>query len=124
MKEIKLGLIGCGTVGTGVVKILDGHRREIQARLGVPLAVKRIAVKQIDRDRDPTVKREWLTDDIAQVINDDEIEIIVELIGGLEPARTIILQALKAGKRVVTANKALVAAHGFAIGVPAWPVLG
>lgn len=112
MKEIKLGLVGCGTVGTGVVKILDGHRHDIQARLGVPLGVKRIAVQQLQRERDAAVDRDWLTTDVASVINDDEIDIIIELIGGVEPARSIILDALKAGKRVVTANKALLAAHG------------
>ncbi|MCA9522709.1 MAG: homoserine dehydrogenase [Myxococcales bacterium] len=112
MEQLTLGLLGCGTVGTGVLKMLKDNASEIQARLGVPVRVKRIAVRDIDRPRDPVVDPALLTSDADEVVADPEIDILVELIGGIEPAKTLILKALEQGKPVVTANKALLATHG------------
>lgn len=112
MKQLTLGLLGCGTVGTGVLKMLKDNAAEIQARLGVSIRVKRIAVRDIERSRDPVVDPALLTLNAADVVGDPEIDILVELIGGIEPARSHIMAAIEAGKPVVTANKALLATHG------------
>jgi homoserine dehydrogenase len=108
-KSIKIGMLGWGTVGTGVTKIFQKSPELLAQRAGVPLELKRIADLDIKRDRGVTVAPGVLTTQAMDVINDPEIQIVVELIGGQEPARTFILQALKAGKHVVTANKALLA---------------
>lgn len=115
MNEICIGLIGFGTVGSGVVKILQDNREILEARAGVGLRIKRIADLDIESDRGVKVDRSLLTSDARDVISDPEISIVVELIGGHEPARTFILEALRNGKQVVTANKALLADHGEAI---------
>ncbi len=112
MDRIRIGLLGCGTVGTGVVRILASNRADIEARLGVPVQITRIAVGRLDAERDPVVPRELLTDDPRLVTDDPEIQVVVEVIGGYEPARAHILRALAQGKHVVTANKALLARHG------------
>ncbi|MBI5569797.1 MAG: homoserine dehydrogenase [Desulfomonile tiedjei] len=112
MKEISIGLIGFGIVGSGVVKILEENRDLLEARVGIPLRVKAIADLDIQTDRGVKVDRAVLTTDARQVLEDPEISIVVELIGGYEPARTFILQALGHGKMVVTANKALLAESG------------
>ena len=112
MKRVVIGLLGCGTVGSGVVKLLTEHEREVRERLGVPVFVKRIAVRDQDKKREIDVDRKLLTGDLAQVVDDPEIQVVVELIGGLEPTRGMLLRAIKSGKHVVTANKALLAAHG------------
>jgi homoserine dehydrogenase len=115
MKKINIGLLGWGTVGTGVVKLLQSNSRLIARRLGASLLIKRIADLDLERKRKVKVDRKILTRDARDVINDPEIDIVVELIGGYEPAKTYILESLKAGKRVVTANKALLARDGDAI---------
>ncbi len=115
MKKINIGLLGWGTVGTGVVKLLQSNSGLITRRLGVSLLIKRIADLDLERKRKTKVDRKILTRDARDVINDPEIDIVVELIGGYEPAKTYILESLKAGKRVVTANKALLARDGDAI---------
>ena len=112
MKRIKIGLIGFGTIGTGVVKILQKNSAVIRQRLGASLELKRIADLDITTARDVTVRRELLTTDAAQVLDDPGIDIVIELMGGIEPARKFILRAIKNGKHVVTANKALLAEHG------------
>ncbi len=112
MKKINIGLLGWGTVGTGVVKILQSNSALIARRLGASLFIKRIADVDLERDRGIRVDRKILTRDARDVINDPEIDIVVELIGGYEPAKTYVLESLKAGKRVVTANKALLAHDG------------
>jgi len=111
-KPINIGLIGFGTVGTGVVKVLKENARIIQERLGVEPVLKKIADKDLERDRGVEVDKSILTRDAMDVINDPEIEIVIELIGGIEPARQFILKAMENGKHVVTANKALLATHG------------
>ncbi|MGB9700682.1 MAG: homoserine dehydrogenase [Thermodesulfobacteriota bacterium] len=115
MERVYIGLIGFGTVGTGVVKILQEKAKLLEERLGFSLILKRIADLDITRDRGIKVSPAILTTNVLEVIEDPEISIIVELIGGLEPARTFILQAMAKGKHVVTANKALLAVHGLEI---------
>ena len=113
MKPISLGILGLGTVGTGVVRVLKSHREELEEKIGAPIVLRAIA------DLDATTSRKGLTlselpitADPINVLDDPEIDIVVELIGGLEPARRFILRALANGKHVVTANKALLATHG------------
>ncbi len=112
MKEIKVGLIGFGTVGTGVVKILQKNSRLIEKRLGARIRIKRIADIDINRDRGIKLKPGLLTPDAGDIIEDPEIDIVIELIGGIEPAKSIILKAIRRKKHIVTANKALLALHG------------
>lgn len=112
MTPIQVGLIGCGTVGTGVVKLLTANAEDIRARLGAPVAIKRVVVADLHKTRDPEVDPAWLSTDINTILDDPDIKIVVEVIGGYEPARTHILRALDRGKHVVTANKALLARHG------------
>jgi homoserine dehydrogenase len=112
MKKITIGLIGFGTVGTGVVKLLRGNAAVIRERLGAALSVKRIADIDIRRNRGIRVASSLLTTDAKAITDDPSIDLVVELIGGIEPARTLLLRAIANGKPVVTANKALLAAHG------------
>ncbi len=111
-KIIGLGLLGLGTVGTGVVKILKKHGRAIEKRSGIRLALRRVCVKSPSRKRAVQVPRRLLTRDPKVLIQDPSIDILVELIGGIHPAKEIIHQAFLHGKHVVTANKALLAEHG------------
>jgi homoserine dehydrogenase len=112
MKEIKVGLIGFGTVGSGVVKILQKNSKLIEKRMGARITLKRIADMDIETDRRVRVRSGILTRRTDDVINDPEIRIVMELIGGIEPAKTFILKAIRNRKHVVTANKALLALHG------------
>ena len=112
MRKISVGIIGFGTIGSGVVKILQDNGDIIKKRLGVIVEVTKIADLDITTDRGIKVNPKILTTDAQEVINHPEVNVIVELIGGYEPARSLILQAINAGKHVVTANKALLAKHG------------
>jgi homoserine dehydrogenase len=112
MDRIYIGMIGFGTVGTGLVKILQENGKILEKRLGIPIVLKRIADLDVTRDRGVKVNPALLTPNVSEVIEDPEISIVVELMGGLEPARTFILQAIGRGKHIVTANKALLAVHG------------
>jgi len=112
MKTISLGLIGFGTVGTGVVRILQESTDMLSRRLGAKIVLKRIADLDMDSPRAVSVTRDLLTTDAETILSDPDIEIVIELMGGYEPARTFILKAIKNGKHVVTANKALLATHG------------
>lgn len=105
-------MLGCGTVGGGVLQVLDAHAEDIQERLGVPLKVKRVVVKSKDKPRDVKVEKGVMTDDVESVLEDPAIHVVVELIGGLSPTKDYVLRAIRSGKHVVTANKALLAAHG------------
>ena len=107
-----MGVLGCGSVGTGVLEVIEANASDIEARLGVPLRVTRIAVSDLDKARDPIVPLALLSDSASELIADPEIDIIVEVIGGQEPAGTLISKALAAGKHIVTANKALLAHRG------------
>ena len=112
MKTVKVGLIGFGTIGCGMVKILQDNQSQIQSRLGAVLEVVKIADLDITTDRGVKVDAGMLTTDAKEVLDHPDINIVVELIGGYEPARSFILQAIENKKHVFTANKALLAKHG------------
>lgn len=112
MKVINIGLLGFGTVGAGVAKLLYENKDIISKRLGAELKLKRIADPDLKRDRGVVVPEGILTTDSFGVIQDPEIDIIIELIGGVGVAKEIVTKAIDAGKHVVTANKALIAMHG------------
>lgn len=112
MSGVAIGLIGFGTVGAGVVKILHENKDILEARTGLPLRLKRIADLDIESDRGVPVDRSMLTTDARAVLDDPEIKIVIELIGGLEPAAGYVLDAIRKNKHVVTANKALLAERG------------
>ena len=112
MSKINVGIIGFGTVGAGTFEILSSNRRTIRNRVGVDVVVKQIADLDIESDRGVAVAPDLLTTDAMQVIGDPEIDVVVELIGGLEEAKEIILTAMEHGKHVITANKALLAESG------------
>ncbi len=111
-KRVNVGLIGFGTVGTGVVKVLKENAQTIRERLGCELYLKRVADRDTARDRGVRLDEGVLTAEAADVINDPEIDIVIELVGGTGVARTFIMDALGRGKHVVTANKALLSTHG------------
>ncbi|MDT8318378.1 MAG: homoserine dehydrogenase [bacterium] len=112
-RVIKAGLIGFGTIGAGVVKLLQENSTIITERLGASLKLTRIADRDIETEREVTPASDVIiSSDAADILNDPEIEIVIELIGGYEPARSFVIEALEKGKRVVTANKALLAVHG------------
>ena len=112
MNKINVGVIGYGTVGAGTVEILLKNRDIINNRVGSDIFLRKIADLDLESDRGISIKPEILTTDANEVLNDPEIDIVVELIGGLTKAKEIILQAIKKGKHVVTANKALLAECG------------
>jgi homoserine dehydrogenase len=112
MSRIHVGLIGFGTVGAGVAEILLNNRKLIRDRLGAEIAIKKIADLDIISDRGVAVDTECLTTDAMDIIDDPEIDVVVELIGGYDQAMDYILMAMERGKQVITANKALIAKHG------------
>ena len=113
MKPINIGLLGLGTVGAGVAKVLLSHREELEEKVGAPVVLRTIADLDLSSPRKGLSLSDLpITDDAAKVLDDPAIDIVVELIGGLEPARRFILRALANGKHVVTANKALLATYG------------
>ena len=110
-KKIKVALLGVGTVGTGVYKLIQ-RRADVMGRtIGAEMEVSKILVHNLNKQREG-IDASLLTDNWQEIINDSEIQIVVEVMGGIEPARTMILEALHAGKHVVTANKDLLAAYG------------
>lgn len=112
MKKVNIGLIGFGTIGTGVVKALQAKRLYLKEKTGIDLCIKMICDKDIETKRPVRVARNVLTRSIGSVLYDANIDIIVELVGGVYPARDIIMEALRQGKHVVTANKALLSECG------------
>ena len=112
MRTIRVGLIGLGTVGSGVVEILRTHRADFANRAGVDIELARFADKNTDRFTDLGLAPEQCSTDAQDLIGDPGLDVIIELIGGTGFARTVVLDALNAGKNVVTANKALLASHG------------
>ena len=115
MKDINIGLLGFGTVGSGVARILLDSKDLITSRVGATLTLKRVADIDITTDRGIRFAEDVLTTDARNVINDPDIDIVVEMIGGETIAKELILAAIENGKQIVTANKALLAAHGNAI---------
>ena len=111
-RAVRIGLLGCGNVGAALIDLVRSRRLDIAARLGLDLEVVRVAVRSTTKDRSVDVAPAELTTDALAVATASDIDVIVEVIGGIEPARELILEALKAGKPVVTANKELLANHG------------
>ncbi|KAB7706267.1 homoserine dehydrogenase [Bacillus aerolatus] len=113
MKDnVKVGLLGLGTVGTGVVKMIQNHQEQLVHQVGCPVSIKKVLVKNPDKVRDVELDSSLLTTDPYEVINDPDIDVIVEVIGGIEETRKYIIDALNLKKQVVTANKDLIALHG------------
>ena len=111
-QRVRVGILGCGHVGSALVRLIHDHADVIEARAGVPLEVARVAVANLAKARDLPLPARTFTDDATSVVGDPDVDIVVEVIGGIEPARTLIVEALMSGKPVVTANKELIAAHG------------
>jgi homoserine dehydrogenase len=112
MQQVNLGMIGGGTVGSGVFHAWQQNGDLMAARLGVKINFRKIAVKAFDEPRPYEIPRNLMTTDWQEVVNDPQIHVVIELVGGTGIARTMILSALEKGKTVVTANKALLSAHG------------
>ncbi len=109
---IKVGLLGCGTVGSGVVELLKNNAEIISRRTGDKIELKKVLDKDLDKCRALGIDEDKITGDIEDILQDDEIDIVVELIGGIEPALTMIIRAMQHGKHIVTANKDLIAIKG------------
>ncbi len=109
---VRVGLLGCGIVGTQLVKLIEERSSALAASTGLHLELAKIAVRSTTRDRGFEIDPDLLTSDAESVVSDPSVDVVVEVIGGIEPARSLILTALKNGKPVVTANKELLANHG------------
>ncbi|RCS54196.1 homoserine dehydrogenase [Bremerella cremea] len=112
MHKTKVAIVGLGTVGAGVAKILLDHGDRTARNAGTTLWLEKAVVRDLNRPRDCELPEGVLTDDLSEVTGNPEIKVVAQLIGGIEPARTIMLQLLESGKDIVTANKALIAEHG------------
>jgi homoserine dehydrogenase len=112
VRAVRIGVLGCGNVGGAFVGLVGDQAKAVEARTGVRLEVARIAVRNLSKDRDVEVAPAVLTHDAHGVVADPDIDLVVEVIGGIEPARELITEALLAGKPVVTANKELLANVG------------
>jgi homoserine dehydrogenase len=111
-QNVKVGLMGFGTVGTGVVRIVQAHQEDLQKQTGLGIEIKRILVQDKEKSRSIPSMQKIVTTDPNELLDDPEIDVIVEVIGGISPAKEYILAALERGKHVVTANKDLMALHG------------
>jgi homoserine dehydrogenase len=112
MKPIKVGLLGLGTVGTGVVRIVEGHQEDLQRQTGSPIEIVKILVQDKAKSRNISVNSDKLTENPWEIIDNPDIDVIVEVMGGVSVTKDYILSALNKGKHVVTANKDLMAIHG------------
>ncbi|MFA1820955.1 homoserine dehydrogenase [Virgibacillus oceani] len=110
--SVSIGLLGLGVVGSGVIKLIENHQKEIAHKLGCSVQIKSVLVRNPDKARDVNLDRTFLTTNPDDILNDPEIDIIVEVMGGIEESHQHILKAFAAKKHVVTANKDLVALHG------------
>ncbi|HSJ22033.1 MAG TPA: homoserine dehydrogenase, partial [Nocardioidaceae bacterium] len=111
-RPLKLALLGCGSVGSQVVRLLREHADDLAARVGAPIELAGVAVRRLEAPREVDVPAELLTTDAQALVTRGDIDLVVEVIGGIEPARSLILAALDHGASVVTANKALIAEDG------------
>ena len=109
---VRVGVVGWGTIGSGVIRFLRESNEHLSHRLGAPIELARVADLDLKRKRAVRVPKSLLTKDARSILTDPKIDVVVELMGGLEPARTFVLEAIRHGKDVVTANKALLAHHG------------
>ncbi len=112
MKPVKVGLLGLGTVGTGVVRIVEAHQHDLMSQSGSPIEIVKILVQDKNKARNISVSPEMLTENPWEIIEDPEIDVIVEVMGGIELTKQLMLGALERGKHIVTANKDLMALHG------------
>ena len=110
MKTVKVAILGLGTVGSGVYKLIQKRADVMEKTIGAQMEVKKILVRNINKKREG-VDASLLTDNWNDIVEDDEIQIVIEVMGGMEPAKTMILEALRAGKNVVSANKDLIAEY-------------
>ena len=111
-QPLRIALLGCGVVGSEVVRLLTSQADDLAARIGAPLELVAIGVRDVSAERRVPVPRELLTDDLPALVARADVDVVVELMGGIEPARTLLIQAIRRGASVVTANKALLAEHG------------
>ena len=109
---IKVGLLGCGTVGGGVIQLLRANASYLEARVGAPLDVVKVLVRDPDKERVPELDRGRLTTDPEAILGDASIDVVIEVMGGVDPARGHLTRAIESGKQIVTANKMLLALHG------------
>ena len=114
-RPLRVALLGCGVVGSSVVRLVQEQSADLAHRVGTPVEIAGIAVRRLGLRRDVEVDAALFTTDAAALVTRDDVDIVVEVIGGIEPARTLLLSALAAGKPVVTANKALLASDGATI---------
>ncbi len=112
MKPIKVGLLGLGTVGTGVVRIVEGHQEDLQNQVGSSIVIEKILVQNKNKARSISIPQDRLTEDPWEIVRNPEIDVIIEVIGGVTTTKEYIIEALERGKHVVTANKDLMALHG------------
>lgn len=112
MNNIKIAILGVGNVGSGVWKILHKNQRKVDSYLGRSIDIKKVLVNNVNKKRDIDIPADILTEDFAEILENKDIQVVVELIGGLEPAYSYIKAALKNKKHVVTANKAVIATYG------------
>ncbi|MDR3036125.1 MAG: homoserine dehydrogenase, partial [Kitasatospora sp.] len=113
-RPLKVALLGCGSVGSEVARIMTTHADDLAARIGAPVELAGVAVRRAGRPR-PGIDDELLTTDAMSLVKRGDIDVVIELIGGLEPARALLTTAFEHGASVVSANKALVAADGAAL---------
>ncbi|WP_026694615.1 homoserine dehydrogenase [Peribacillus kribbensis] len=111
MNVISIGLLGLGTVGSGVVKIIENHQDKLMHQIGCPVKVKKILVKDMNKERDVQVNPGLLTVNPEEILEDSEIDVVIEVMGGIEETKDYLLRALRNKKNVVTANKDLMALH-------------
>lgn len=109
---VRIGLLGCGVVGGGVIRLINENRAYLELRVGAPLEIKHVLVRDLNKDRVVECRPEWITTDPDQVLGDDAVDLVVEVMGGEEPAKTYIERAIRSNKGVVTANKLLIAMRG------------
>lgn len=109
---VSIGLLGLGTVGSGVVQLIQNHQEELQHQVGCEVRVKSILVRNTDKERDIQIGQTFLTSNPDDILQDPDIDLVVEVIGGIEEAREHMIKAIQSGKHVVTANKDLIALHG------------
>ena len=112
MKKVKIALLGLGNVGRGVYIILQQNKEEIMKRSGYEIEVSKILVRDINKDRGLEIPDNIVTTNFEEILNDDSIKIVVEVMGGIEPAREYMIKAMQAKKHIVTANKMLLATEG------------
>jgi homoserine dehydrogenase len=111
-KSVRVALLGCGTVGGGVLRLLRDNGEFLFPRIGAPLEITHVLVQNLEKPRVPECRREWLTTDPEVIFSDESVDVVVEVMGGEQPARSYIERATRAGKAIVTANKLLIAKHG------------